>query len=321
MRGSSGAEPGYVTLAESGELHRRAQAAGNLLSPCRVCPRECGVDRWQGEVGACRIGRQAVVASYGPHFGEESPLVGNRGSGTIFFSGCNLHCLFCQNSYISQSPEGERASPERLAEIMLDLQRQGCHNVNLVTPTHVVPQILQALVRAAAEGLRLPLVYNCGGYESRETLRLLEGVVDIYMPDAKYDDAGVGERLSGVPDYPAVNRAALREMHRQVGDLVLDERGVAIRGLLVRHLVLPDNLAGTAGIMAWLGELSRNTYVNVMAQYRPCYRAHEVPSLARPLTGGEFAAALHAAREAGLSRLDRAYRSGTGGTGVLPVLS
>lgn len=305
MQGSGGVERGYVTLAESSELCRRVEAALDLLSPCRVCPRECRVDRLGGEVGACRIGRQAVVASYGPHFGEEAPLVGSRGSGTIFFSGCNLRCLFCQNYDISQSREGATVSPERLAGIMLDLQRQGCHNVNLVTPTHVMPQILEALVVAVAQGLRLPLVYNCGGYESREALQLLDGVVDIYMPDAKYDDAGVGERLSGVPDYPGVNQAALREMHRQVGDLVLDARGVAIRGLLVRHLVLPENLAGTAGIMAFLGELSRGTYVNVMAQYRPCYRAEEVSALTRRLTPDEYAAAAQAAREAGLSRLDQ----------------
>ncbi len=304
MRGSSGVEPRYVTLAAGGELRRRAEAALDLLSPCRVCPQNCRVDRLGGEVGACRIGRQAVVASYGPHFGEESPLVGSRGSGTVFFGGCNLRCLFCQNADISQSCEGTRVSPARLAEMMLDVQRQGCHNVNLVTPTHVVPQILEALVIAVAEGLRLPLVYNCGGYESLEVLRLLDGVVDIYMPDAKYDDAEVGERLSGVSDYPTVNRATLREMHRQVGDLVLDQWGVAIRGLLVRHLVLPRNLAGTAGIMAFLGELSAGTYVNVMAQYRPCYRAQEVAALARRLTPEEYAAALYAVREAGLSRLD-----------------
>jgi putative pyruvate formate lyase activating enzyme len=270
------------------------------------------VDRVAGEVGVCRIGRRAVVASYGPHFGEEAPLVGSRGSGTIFFSGCNLRCLFCQNSDISQSREGAEVSPERLAAVMLDLQRQGCHNLNFVTPTHVVPQLLEAVELAAGEGLRLPLVYNCGGYESLATLRLLDGVVDIYMPDAKYDDAAVGERLSGAPNYPAVNRAALAEMHRQVGDLALDERGVAVRGLLVRHLVLPENLAGTAGIMAFLGELSRNTYVNVMAQYRPCHRAYQEPILGRRPTPEEYAAALRAAREAGLTRLDGASPRGAG---------
>ncbi len=306
MRESAPAEPGYVALARRGELRRRAEAALALLSPCRLCPRECGVDRPAGEVGACRIGRCAVVASYGPHFGEEAPLVGSRGSGTLFFSGCNLACIFCQNARISHSREGTVVSPERLAGMLLDLQRQGCHNLNFVTPTHVVPQILEALEIAAAEGLRLPLVYNCGGYESVTALRLLDGVVDLYMPDAKYDDPGVGARLSGVPDYPAVNRAALAEMHRQVGDLVLDERGIAVRGLLVRHLVLPENLAGTAGIMRCLAELSPGTYVNVMAQYRPCYRAGQELALGRRVTLAEYAVALRAAREAGLQRLDRA---------------
>ncbi len=231
--------------------------------------------------------------------------MGTRGSGTIFFAGCNLACLFCQNSDLSQSAVGTPVSAERLAELMLDLQSQGCHNVNLVTPTHVAPQVLAALEVAAGEGLRLPLVYNCGGYESVEALRLLEGVISIYMPDMKYDDAAVGERLSGVSDYPQVNRAAVQEMHRQVGDLALDDRGLALRGLLVRHLVLPQDLAGTAGIMAWLGELSPATYVNVMAQYRPAYRADREPDLRRSLNREEYAAAVQAARQAGLTRLDR----------------
>ena len=246
------------------------------------------------------------MASHGPHFGEEAPLVGTRGSGTIFFSGCNLACIFCQNADLSHSSEGSAVSPERLAAMMLDLQQRGCHNLNFVTPTHVVPQILEALELAVGEGLRLPLVYNCGGYESLEALRLLEDVVDIYMPDAKYADPAVGERLSGVPDYPALNRAALTEMHRQVGDLALDEGGLAVSGLLVRHLVLPENLAGTAGIMACLAELGPQTYVNVMAQYRPHYHAAQEPALRRRVTPEEYAAALADAREAGLSRLDQA---------------
>jgi putative pyruvate formate lyase activating enzyme len=250
------------------------------------------------------VGREAIVASAGPHFGEEAPLVGRHGSGAIFFSGCNLHCIFCQNYELSQLRESDCVPVERLARMMLRLQEQGCHNVNLVSPTHVVPQILEALETAAAQGLRLPLVYNCGGYEQVVTLRLLEGVVDIYMPDAKYGCAEVGERLSGVCGYPGVNQAALAEMHRQVGDLVVDEHGVAVRGLLVRHLVLPENLAGTREVMEFLAQLSSETYVNVMAQYRPCFRSFEEPALARRTLPGEHKDAVRQARQAGLHRLD-----------------
>lgn len=297
-------EPCYLALLRSGELRRRVEQARALLSPCRLCPRECGADRLAGDTGFCRVGARARVASFGPHFGEETPLVGSGGSGTIFFSGCNLACLFCQNYDISQLDQGREVSAEALAGFMLDLQEYGCHNINFVTPTHVVPQILEALEIAAGQGLRLPLVYNCGGYEHLDTLRLLDGIIDIYMPDAKYDDPQVGERLSAAPDYPAVNRAALREMHRQVGDLTLDEAGLAVRGLLVRHLVLPEGLAGTEGIMRFLAELSPDTYVNVMPQYRPCFRAAEVPALRRRITAQEYAEAVRQAQTAGLHRLD-----------------
>jgi putative pyruvate formate lyase activating enzyme len=245
------------------------------------------------------------VSSAGPHFGEEDVLVGSGGSGTIFFAGCNLGCIFCQNCDISHLGEGREVSAERLASMMLGLQEVGCHNINFVTPTHCVPQILESLDLAAAKGLRVPLVYNCGGYECVETLRLLDGVFDIYMPDAKYADGAVAKRLSDAPDYPDVMRDALREMHRQVGDLELDERGIARRGLLVRHLVLPDGLAGTGDVMRFLASLSENTYVNVMAQYRPCYRAHEVPELARPISRDEFAGAVQMALDAGLTQLDQ----------------
>ena len=296
--------PGYLDLHASGELARRVEAAERLMDGCRLCPRECGALRLRQKTGACGIGDDTVVSSFGPHFGEEAPLVGRGGSGTIFFARCNLCCVFCQNYDISQRGEGRTVSAEELAWMMVELQQAGCHNVNLVTPTHQLPQILRGLLRAVAGGLRLPIVYNCGGYESLEALRLLNGIVDIYMPDFKYADAEVAERCSGVPAYPAVAEAATREMHRQVGDLALDRRGVAVRGLLVRHLVLPNGLAGTERVMRVLAGLSTDTYVNVMAQYRPCYCAHEHPRLARRPTRDEYAEALRLAREAGLRRLD-----------------
>lgn len=296
--------PAYIELHEKGELRRRAEAAERLLEPCRVCPRECLAQRLQGETGVCGVAESAMVSSYGPHFGEERPLVGFGGSGTIFLAHCNLCCVFCQNYEISQEGEGQMVSTTKLAEMMLDLQRLGCHNINFVTPTHQVPQILRALPAAVEGGLRLPLVYNCGGYESLETLRLLDGIFDIYMPDFKYADAETAKRYSSVESYPEVARAALREMHRQVGDLVMDRRGIARRGLLVRHLVLPNRLAGTAEVVRFLAELSEDTYLNLMDQYRPCYRAHEYPLLARRPTHAELEEALQLARAAGLHRLD-----------------
>jgi len=262
------------------------------------------VNRLAGEKGTCRVGRQAMVSSFGPHFGEESPLVGYYGSGTIFLTYCNLRCVFCQNYDISHLGHGHPVAPEQLANMMLALQARGCHNINFVTPTHVVPQLLEAIVLAAERDLNVPLVYNCGGYESVETLRLLDGVFDIYMPDFKYTEATVAKRLSGAEDYPLIVKAALKEMHRQVGDLVVDERGIALRGMIVRHLVLPNNLAGTEEAMRFLAEeLSPHTYVNVMAQYRPCYRALEFPEIARRPAREEFRAAVQAALNAGLHRL------------------
>jgi putative pyruvate formate lyase activating enzyme len=276
-----------------------------MLAPCHLCPRCCGVDRLAGESGECRTTSRALVSSYGPHFGEEAPLVGRRGSGTIFFTYCNLHCIFCQNYTISQLGEGSPVNAEEIAKIMLSLQDKGCHNINLVSPTHVVPFILEALEIAAERGLCLPLVYNTGGYDSVETLQLLDGVVDIYMPDMKYAGAEIGKELSGVKDYPDVNRAAVKEMHRQVGDLQLDASGVARRGLLVRHLVLPDGLAGTEETVRFLAqEISLNTYLNVMAQYHPCYQAYRKPELARSITGREFQGAVACAERFGLHRLD-----------------
>jgi putative pyruvate formate lyase activating enzyme len=300
--------PAYLDLHERGELARRAEAALARLASCDICPRQCAVNRLQDERDACNTGRLAMVSSMGPHFGEEAPLVGSRGSGTIFFAGCNLGCAFCQNADISQLCHGEEAGAEELARMMLGVQRMGCHNLNLVTPTHVTAQVLEALVHAAEGGLNIPIVYNCGGYEALETLALLDGVVDIYMPDFKYTVAAAGERLSGVPDYPEVAKAALTEMFRQVGDLTWDEHGVARRGLLVRHLVLPEDQAGTAEAMRFLAGLSIETYVNVMDQYRPCHRIHDDPLLSRGLTGREYETAVKAAQDAGLTRLDDRVR-------------
>ena len=299
-------EPAYLDLLPSGELRERVRGAYQRLEDCDLCPRHCRVNRRRGVLGACHTGELARVSSYHRHFGEERPLVGFGGSGTIFIAWCNLSCVYCQNYELSQLGQGDEVEAEDLATMMLQLQSVGCHNINFVSPSHVVPQILAGVLIAAQAGLRLPLVYNTGGYDSLETLALLDGVFDIYMPDMKYADEATGRRLSGVKEYPAINRAAVAEMHRQVGDLHLDERGVALRGLLVRHLVLPGQLAGTAETVRWLAtEVSTDTYVNIMAQYRPCYRAAAFPPLERPLGRAEHAEALRLAREAGLHRLDR----------------
>ncbi|MFW3146520.1 MAG: radical SAM protein [Thermoplasmatota archaeon] len=298
-------EPAYVELYRNGELKNRMDSALSKLGNCDICPRKCGIDRLSDEAGFCKVGRKAVVSSYGPHFGEEKPLVGRGGSGTVFFSGCNLGCRFCQNYDISQYANGETLDADELAGIMMRVQKMGCGNLNLVSPTHVVPQILEALEKACLKGFDLPIVYNTGGYDSLEILRLLDGVVDIYMPDMKYSDPKVGERLSHVKDYPEVNFRAVREMHRQVGDLVLDERGFAVRGLLVRHLVLPNSLAGTGEVVRFLSdEISRDTYVNIMGQYRPEYRAMECDGMGRRPTRSEYLNAVKTALDAGLHRLD-----------------
>jgi len=296
--------PSYLELLERGELRQRAERARRFLRSCTLCPRQCKVNRLGGETGTCRTGAEPIVSSHGPHFGEESPLVGRGGSGTIFLTNCNLRCIFCQNCDISQLGFGNEITVEALAAMMLSLQHQGCHNINWVTPTHQMPQLLSALEIAARQGLALPIVYNCGGYESVEALHLLEGVVDIYMPDAKYGENEAGKRLSGVSDYWDRCQEALREMHRQVGDLLIDEQGIARRGLLVRHLVLPDDFSGTEKVMAFLASLSPDTYVNVMAQYRPCHRAQEVAEISRPLSQQEYHRAVQWALRAGLHRLD-----------------
>ena len=287
------------------ELEQRLAQAAPALRDCHLCGNHCGIDRTQGP-GPCGIADVPYVASYGPHHGEEEPLRGRWGSGTIFFSGCNLHCIYCQNADISQTIVGRPVTSAELAGIMLALQAQGCHNINWVSPTHVAAHLVHGLVLAFQEGLRIPIVYNTGGYDAPQALTLMDGLVDIYMPDMKYADAEVGRRLSGVRDYSAVNQAAVREMHRQVGDLVLDAQGIAVRGLLVRHLVLPDGLAGTAETARFLAEeISTETYINVMAQYRPAYRAAQEPSLRRRATAAEVAAAEREARAAGLHRFDK----------------
>jgi putative pyruvate formate lyase activating enzyme len=306
-RGAKGAlVPAYVPLLESGELARRVEVAWRHLEDCDLCARYCHVNRRAGVEGAvCRTGERARVASWGPHHGEEDPLRGWGGSGTIFFGWCNLRCVFCQNWDISQRAAGREVEPAEIADMMLELQAEGCHNVNFVSPSHVVAQIIAAVEISARKGLRLPLVYNTGGYDSYEALQLLDGIVDIYMPDMKYGDSGLARRYSKVRDYVAANRQAVKEMHRQVGDLVVDENGIARRGLLVRHLVLPDNIAGTESVLEFLAEeVSPDTYVNLMDQYRPCYRADEYPELGRAITRAEYEAALASAARHGITRLD-----------------
>ena len=298
-------QSGYLALYREGNLDERIAEAQQRLSPCRVCPRHCKVDRLSDEKGICQTGVKAVVSSYAPHFGEESPLVGSGGSGTIFFTHCNLLCIFCQNYEISHLGQGIETDPGQLAAMMVSLQRQGCHNINFVTPSHVVPQILVALPKAIEKGLTVPLVYNSSGYDSLETLKLLEGIVDIYMPDFKFWDKDLAKRYAKAPDYPEVAQKAILEMYRQVGDLVMDDEGVAVKGLLVRHLVMPGSLEETRGILRFLArEVSVDTYVNVMDQYRPCGEACHCPPIDQTLTGDEYQQALKLARDAGLQRLD-----------------
>jgi putative pyruvate formate lyase activating enzyme len=298
--------PAYLELLESGELAHRACEAVDALANCTACPRQCHADRRQDDSpqSYCRTGRLAIVSNAFPHHGEEDCLRGWNGSGTIFFSQCNLRCVFCQNFDISWEGNGLPVTADQLAERMLRLQDVGCHNINFVTPSHVVPQILEALVVAAERGLRLPLVYNTGSYDLLETLQLFDGIVDIYMPDFKFWNPETARELANAPDYPNVARAAIKEMHRQVGDLVFDEHGLARRGLLVRHLVMPSGLDETRQILRFLAhEVSPDTFVNVMPQYRPEGLANRCPTIARPLKGSEFQQALAIAREEVLWRL------------------
>ena len=286
-----------------GSFSRPVQQLWDWMNPCVLCPRKCKVDRSKGETGFCGIACLPVVSSVNPHFGEESVLVGSGGSGTIFFAGCNLGCVFCQNFDISHHRHGRKVTIEQLAQSMLELQDYGCSNINFVTPTHVVPAITAAIELARKDGLTLPTVYNSGGYDSVETLKLLDGFVDIYMPDMKYSDSEVARELSSAPDYPQVNQRAVEEMHRQVGDLQT-EKGLATRGLLVRHLVLPEQLAGSFGIIDFLAEeISPSTTINVMAQYRPCYKASAHPRINRRPTLEEIQSARQYAIQKGLNVL------------------
>lgn len=296
------------SILDAGELAERVQRAEQALLDCHLCGHHCGIDRHRA-AGPCGVRDTVRVASYGPHHGEEDVLRGQHGSGTIFFTGCNLHCVYCQNYDISQEDSGAPVDAGELAEMMLTLQARGCHNINLVSPTHLASHIVPGLARAIEAGLEIPIVYNTGGYDAPQALALMDGLIDIYMPDMKYADEVTARNLSAVRDYPAVNRVAVREMHRQVGDLELDARGVARRGLLVRHLVLPGGLAGTAEVARFLAtEVSPDTYINVMGQYHPAYRAWECAGKGVPLdrrvTREEVRAAVEAVWAAGLHRLD-----------------
>lgn len=297
-------KPSYLQLPRQ-ELASRAQEARELLRHCHLCARRCGVDRLAAKTGVCRTGPLAAVASYGPHGGEERPLSGRRGSGTIFFARCNLRCRFCQNFSLLRDGGGYEVTPAELARFMVHLQSLGCHNINLVSPSHVVPQCLEALVIAVEKGLRLPLVYNTGGYDCLQALAILDSVVDIYMPDMKFGDHGAAQRYSGAGDYVEVNRAAVKAMHRQVGDLVMDREGIAVRGLLIRHLVLPEGAAASEQVLEFIAsELGPDTYVNIMNQYSPQHEVVGDPVLGRRLEPREYAQVLAFARDLGLWRLD-----------------
>jgi putative pyruvate formate lyase activating enzyme len=297
-------QPGYRALHQSGELARRIDAAWAMLSHCELCPHRCGIDRLHGERGLCRMGDLPKVSSWNLHAWEEPPISGTRGSGTVFFSGCTGRCRFCQNYPISQLGHGDVVTVERLAGMMLELQRKGAHNINFVTPTHFMPHILAALPYAIRGGLRLPLVYNTSGYERVEVLRLLDDIVDVWLPDAKYADDATARRLSGFGNYVENNRAALREIHRQVGDeLLLDSCGLVVRGMIIRHLILPEGLAGTAAVLRWLADsLSPRVHISLMDQYFPAHRAVNDPVLGRKITHEEYTAALQAFDAAGLEK-------------------
>lgn len=294
---------GYQQLSRD-VLRDKIEQSISLLESCSVCHRRCGANRLEDRKGVCRSGRNALISSYGPHHGEEAVLVGRHGSGTIFFANCNLGCVFCQNYEISHGGEGWEVTPQELGKIMLEVQNSGCHNINLVSPTHYVPQILEALILAVDEGLRIPLVYNTGGYDPVELLEILDQVVDIYMPDIKFGDDKAGEKYLGVRDYFTTARKAVKEMHRQVGDMEVNSRGIAIRGLLVRHLVLPENLASSDKIVRFVAEeISINTYINIMDQYYPAHRAFRYEELSRRITPGEYREVLSLARSLELKNI------------------
>ena len=295
--------PLYLEKLTSAELHDRAEKLLDLQEECRICPRECLAKRHFGEKGDCNSTDELIVSSIGPHFGEEAPLVGTNGSGTIFLTNCNLKCEFCQNYDISQLGSGHMISIEKLASSMLALQNRGCHNVNFVTPTHYVPQIVSALILAVESGFELPIVYNCGGYESVETIKMLDGIIDIYMPDLKYSNNSNALKYSHVLNYWEIATAALKEMHNQVGDLKIGKRGIAQRGMLIRHLILPNNIAGSKSVLEFIAnELSKNSYVNIMDQYHPDYKAARYPELNRTFAPDEYNRTALYAKNLGLTR-------------------
>jgi putative pyruvate formate lyase activating enzyme len=295
--------PSYLNFGKK-ELEKRVEKLFKILENCEICPRKCHVDRLKGEKGYCQLGYLPMVSAYHPHFGEETPLVGRYGSGTIFMTSCNLSCVYCQNYEISQLRIGEEVSFERLAEMMIELQNLGCHNINFVTPTPQVPAILKSLEIAIEKGLKIPLVYNTSSYDSLNVLKLLDGIIDIYLPDARYSDNKIALKYSNAPNYFEIMKAAIKEMHRQVGDLIVNEEGIAIRGLIIRHLVLPNGLAGSEKIFEFIAkEISKNTFINIMDQYWPAYKAHQYPELSRRITKEEFQEVINLAKKFGLKRL------------------
>jgi putative pyruvate formate lyase activating enzyme len=295
--------PSYLNLGKK-ELEKRIEKLFEILENCEICPRKCHVNRLKGEKGYCQLGYLPMVSAYHPHFGEETPLVGKYGSGTIFMTSCNLSCVYCQNYEISQLRIGEEVSFERLAEMMIELQNLGCHNINFVTPTPQVPAILKSLEIAIDKGLKVPLVYNTSSYDSLEVLKLLDGIFDVYLPDARYSDDKIAKKYSNAPNYFEIMKKAIKEMHRQVGDLVVNEEGIAVRGLIVRHLILPNGLAGSEKIFEFIAkEISKNTFINIMDQYWPAYKAHQYPELSRRITKEEFQEAINLAKKFGLKRL------------------
>jgi putative pyruvate formate lyase activating enzyme len=295
--------PSYITLHEKGELVQRIKLLNEFLKECRLCPRECRVDRSEGGVGYCRAPSEIMVSSVFPHFGEETPLVGYHGSGTVFLTHCNLRCVFCQNYDISHLGQGERITSSEIARAMFKLQQTGCHNINFVTPTHYAPQIVASLPEAIEMGLSLPIVYNCSGYESIEVIRLLDGMIDVYMPDAKYMDERFAKLFSNAPNYPEVIRQVLKEMYRQVGDLETNAQGIAERGLLVRHLVMPGGVASSEAVLKFIAEeISTDTYVNIMDQYRPEYQARQYSEINRRITRKEYLEAIQLAKRFHLYR-------------------
>jgi putative pyruvate formate lyase activating enzyme len=301
----SSSKPVYLKTYSQGLLKEKTIKSLNLLEKCTLCPRKCGVNRMLNEKGFCQTGKHALVAVCTPHFGEEAPLVGTRGAGTIFFSFCNLKCVFCQNYHVSHNGEGKPVSDTELADMMMSLQQAGCHNINFVTPSHVVPQILCALEKAIEKGLTVPLVYDTSGFDSVETLKLLEGVIDIYMPDFKFWNPQIAGRFCDAPDYPEVVKRAVVEMHRQVGDLIMDESGIAQHGLIIRHLVMPGGMAQTREVMAFIANrISPDSYVNIMAQYKKYAPMDGIEALCKSISKHDYEIALREAKEQGLSRFD-----------------